>query len=518
MTRHPCARGRRHVVVLWLCLTALPLLAAATPGPSAHDILAQIAASNDVEATIAQFVAVGRPGVPALIGALADAAVSQPSRNPTSDVRAPIVTALRLMPDPAVSTDLVAALHHADPGVRRFAARALGWRGANAVELAALLNDADARVRAFAAEALRWTHDAGAGPILARALRDPASTVRLRAAETLAALDGAQQCDALGDALADADANVASTAALAVGRAVCTTAIPKLQHVLGDGAVLVRAWALWTLGELGDPTVTPAVAAVLKSSETRLRVAAVLALGSLPGQPSRDALSAALNNRDPEVRFAARYSFERSTTDPGTPPLHTSAPHVQRRLVVIGDSISAEPSYVGEFAGICGPLLVRNFSLHGSTSQNWTPDTKDFRSLFWTASKPPLRAALDDLSVTDFLRPGTLAIVALGTNDIATRATPAEFGLRMTQLLATLRDHGLRAAVPLIPTPVGFTKPYNRILETLWRRLPEVIQGPDLAALAADPRLLENVLHPNRAGQHRIAEAWCAVLRNHFAD
>ena len=90
---------------------------------------------------------------------------------------------------------LVAALRHADPDVRRAAARGLGRIGPPAIAALKLaLADPDQEVRRSAVEALRWIGPAAkaAEPVLIEALRDTDDQIRRSAARALGKIRGQQ--------------------------------------------------------------------------------------------------------------------------------------------------------------------------------------------------------------------------------------------------------------------------------------------------------------------------------------
>ncbi|WP_344785425.1 HEAT repeat domain-containing protein [Gordonia caeni] len=145
--------------------------------------------------------------------------------SPDARVRYRAVDALADLDTPEASTELIAALNHSDPAVRRRAALATGSRGFGDAlpELLTMVIDGDRDVEAAetigALARSRELTDEIAGTILAEldGLDDPGA--RLRLTQALAELPGETSAAALSRLTADADPNVARSATFLAGLA-----------------------------------------------------------------------------------------------------------------------------------------------------------------------------------------------------------------------------------------------------------------------------------------------------------
>jgi len=191
-----------------------------------------------------------------------------------------IAVLARLRP-PFIIDELVDQLTEREPGVRRFAAEALGLIGTSDVLpslLMTLIKDTDSTIRSQAASALGEIGSTEAIQPLIRVLgSDNDGDVRRSAAAALGTIGRDEALPALFKSLAsDPDSNVRGGAAEAIGKIENPEAIFRLSLTLSTE----------------------------KESAVRWRTA--LALGRLRGSDSRDILIEALSNdKDKEVRESA---------------------------------------------------------------------------------------------------------------------------------------------------------------------------------------------------------------------
>lgn len=170
---------------------------------------------------------------------------------------------------------LTATLGHANPCVRRVAAKLLGRSRVETSSLVGLLDDASPMVREAAAYAI------GSGT--KRGVRA-----------------------ALEKVLAQRGAPEAAMAAWALQEEDDSAAVPALERALRHADARVRFTAAYALGEIGEESAAPALERVLTAdSDARARRYAAHAIGELGTHRSVDALSAAISDRDASVRYAA---------------------------------------------------------------------------------------------------------------------------------------------------------------------------------------------------------------------
>jgi hypothetical protein len=145
------------------------------------------------------------------------------------------------------------------------------------------LGSAEPPVRMWAARALGYIGGTDAVAALVRALDDEAAAVRWQAALSLGDLRATAAVDPLVTALRHQDPDTREAAAEALGAIGDPRAAGPLQEVLSDGTqrLSLRMAAARALGDLGDPASIPALAQALHDDSAELRVAAALALGDM---------------------------------------------------------------------------------------------------------------------------------------------------------------------------------------------------------------------------------------------
>lgn len=218
---------------------------------------------------------------------------------------------------------LLEELESEDPGVRHFAAVALGPLGESAGEavpaLIAALRDHDPAVVAASARSLLQI-DPDAGRILREAMREERPEVRCAAAGALALLDptDARAHAMLASLATHAEAEIREMAVRAIGTigSDAAQAVHALARALADVDGRVRVAAAEALGRLG-PAARPAVRLLLEAmarSEWDLwegARASLLAIGPSAAPDLIDALS----SWDPKVRQWAAWGIERLGAD-----------------------------------------------------------------------------------------------------------------------------------------------------------------------------------------------------------
>ncbi len=188
---------------------------------------------------------------------------------------------------PGAAAPAIAALKHADPGVRREAVGVLGWlKHAPALPwlASATADDPDAEVRRAAAGALGLAApDAVPSvlPSLCAALRDSVWAVREEAATTLGKLGAPEAAVALRAAMSDDYWQVRLRAARSLGRLHDAEALPELTEALVHPAGNLRKEAAIALGEIGDNRAVPALGVAAGDPDPEVRKAVRLALQRL---------------------------------------------------------------------------------------------------------------------------------------------------------------------------------------------------------------------------------------------
>ncbi|MFH2201989.1 MAG: HEAT repeat domain-containing protein [Elusimicrobiota bacterium] len=248
-------------------LLAFQSLAQLSPVPE-EAVPSFIVALHDTDQRIGDFAVIaikdlGDQAVPALTAAL---------RSPVQADSRSAAEALGFIGEPArkaIEPLREALLRHADAGVRKRAAFALGaldQKAKSAVpDLIAALEDEP--VRWWAAEALRKIGPA-AVPALTRMLHDDMNPLQFRAALMLTQLaPGHERIPVvLLSALQAEDPGVRYQSALALGAnpGLSEQSIPALIRVLEDADAGVRFAAAAALGRLGAPAVEPLLRAAVK--------------------------------------------------------------------------------------------------------------------------------------------------------------------------------------------------------------------------------------------------------------
>jgi HEAT repeat protein len=196
---------------------------------------------------------IGKPAVPALIGALEDE---------DSSVRYWVAFLLDQAKDDRAIVPLLRALGDDDEGVRRNVGDALGNFGARvAPRLRQMLADPDWRVRAGAAWALRNVRDADDAPTFASLLNDECWQVRWNAACVLADFRYAPAADALLARLSDGKEHdkVRGVSGWALARMGDRRALRPLMRMLKHSDWSLRRLAAEALGDLRDPAALKAL-------------------------------------------------------------------------------------------------------------------------------------------------------------------------------------------------------------------------------------------------------------------
>lgn len=214
--------------------------------------------------------------------------------SPDSFVSAAALRALRELRVPAAAAPALAALQHANAGVRREAVAVLGWlKHGPALPLLTrvVAADADAEVRRAAAGALGLAAPeqvAAVQTALCEALADSAWTVREEAASTLGKLRAASAAPALRDAMADDYWQVRLRAARALGRIADRQAVPVLGQALIHPAGNLRKEAAIALGDIGDAAAAPLLQAAATDPDPEVRKAVRLSLQRLGAPAGED--------------------------------------------------------------------------------------------------------------------------------------------------------------------------------------------------------------------------------------
>jgi HEAT repeat protein len=209
--------------------------------------------------------------------------------------------------DEQAAAELAEALNNQDPGVRRAAARALGWVGAASVvpNLINALSDADSGARRDAAGALGRVGDASAVSPLLKALKDKHPSVRYASAWALGKIGSTFAVPALLEALHDEDRDVRRVAARGLGWIGDPKAIALLAEALKDSSSGVRRDAAGALGRVGDTTAIEPLLTALADRRDTVRYTAARALGQIGDSVAVPGLLQSLRDEDRDVRRAA---------------------------------------------------------------------------------------------------------------------------------------------------------------------------------------------------------------------
>jgi HEAT repeat protein len=209
--------------------------------------------------------------------------------DPAAAVRAAAVSALTFDDPPAVRRLLVSLLD-ADEDVRAAAGRSLAavdpdWHRrplpAETVQpFLAAVSHADAGIRRAAVETLGRLASEGVEAAVATALRDPDQGVRLAAVQAAKGLGEPRASTLLVPLRDDSDDAVRAAVAAALVSA-SGPALEDLFHALGAADPAVRATALEAIGRSGAPGALPQILPALADPESRVRWAALAALKSL---------------------------------------------------------------------------------------------------------------------------------------------------------------------------------------------------------------------------------------------
>lgn len=198
------------------------------------------------EAATQALIAIGRPAVEPLVGALGDG---------RPQVRRNAAWALAEIRDERAADPLVKALGDEAWQVRSFAAIGLGELGSRqAVEplVAALRSERNAQVRWYVAASLGRFRDPRVIEPLVAALKDEQPRVRAYAAASLGQLQSRLAVEPLIAALADESAQVRMYAAASLGQMRDPRANAPLNAALNDRNQQVRAYARAALDQLRD--------------------------------------------------------------------------------------------------------------------------------------------------------------------------------------------------------------------------------------------------------------------------
>lgn len=202
--------------------------------------------------------------------------------------------------------DLVQALRDEDTGIRRAAARALGWLGEeDAVpDLLNALEDDNPSVRRDTAGALGKISDVRAIPGLIKVLQDKQETVRYAAAWALGQIGNTDAVPGLIEALHDEDRDARRVAARALGWIADAEAVPGLIEALADESSGVRRDSAGALGKIGDARAVPDLLRTLRDKRDTVRYASAWALGQIGSTDAVPGLVESLRDENRDVRRA----------------------------------------------------------------------------------------------------------------------------------------------------------------------------------------------------------------------
>lgn len=216
-----------------------------------------------------------REGIPVL---------SEATHDPSAEVRAEALHALRVLAGREAFPEVVHRLQHDDdPMVRWQATTELeALRAPEGIPpLLAALEDRDAMVRASVVEALRALRDKGTAAAVAARLRDRDIVVRRSAADALGLLGESAAAEPLTRSLRDPDDDVRVRSAKSLLALRVPGTAPAMARALRDRSPKVRATAIEGLAQFGTPAAVPITIQQLRSWRPATREAAATALGVL---------------------------------------------------------------------------------------------------------------------------------------------------------------------------------------------------------------------------------------------
>lgn len=179
---------------------------------------------------------------------------------------------------------LSASLGHANPCVRRVAAKLLGRSRVETSRLTALLDDASPLVREAAAYAIGSGEQRGARVALEKVLTQHGAAEAAMAAWALQEEDDSAAVPALERALRHVDARVRVNAAYALGEIDDERSAPALERALtSDSDARARRYAAQAIGELGTHRSLDALSTAIGDRDATVRYAAVAAMGEIDG-------------------------------------------------------------------------------------------------------------------------------------------------------------------------------------------------------------------------------------------
>jgi HEAT repeat protein len=207
--------------------------------------------------------------------------------DPTPDVKAAALRAVKALRVDEAFEPALTALHDGDATVRREAVGVLGYlRRPQALgaltEVAA--HDPDPEVRRVAVGVLGYAGECteiSVHPALSRAMVDAAWQVREEAATTLGKLGSALGVNDLITAMADEYWQVRVKAARSLGKLKARAAVPALADALLHPMSNLRKEAVIALGETGDPRAITPLEKALGDSDPDVRKLAKLALTTI---------------------------------------------------------------------------------------------------------------------------------------------------------------------------------------------------------------------------------------------
>lgn len=219
--------------------------------------------------------------------------------------------------------ELAEALTNRDAGMRRAAARALGWIGEASIvaNLMNSLNDEDSGVRRDVAAALGRVGDVAAVSPLLKTLKDKQSTVRYAAAWALGKIGSSFAVSGLLEALRDEDRDVRRVAARGLGWIGDKKAVGRLAEALKDSSSGVRRDVAGALGRVGDASAVESLLMALSDRRDTVRYTAARALGRIGDSVAVPGLLQSLRDEDRDVRRAAAEALREIGDERAVPAL-----------------------------------------------------------------------------------------------------------------------------------------------------------------------------------------------------